>query len=55
MDIRRHIIHPGGVWERFSLYLKQGGHAAVHREVARSLRLRTPSRGTAAVAGALVS
>lgn len=41
MDIRRHIIHPGGVWERFSLYLKQGGHAAVHREVARSLRLRT--------------
>ncbi len=41
MDLWQHIIHPGDVWEHLSLYLKQGGHAAVQREVVRSLRLRT--------------
>ena len=40
MDIWQHIIRPGDVWGRFTLYLKQNGQAAVQREVVRSLRLR---------------
>ena len=40
MDIWQHIIHPRDVWGHLSRYLKQGGHAAVQREVVRSLRLR---------------
>lgn len=38
MDIWQHIIRPGDVWGRFTLYLKQNGQAAVQREVVRSLR-----------------
>ena len=33
MDIWQHIIRPGDVWGRFTLYLKQNGQAAVQREV----------------------
>ena len=40
MDIWQYIIHPRDVWGHLSRYLKQGGHAAVQREVVRSLRLR---------------
>ena len=40
MDLWQHIIRPGDVWGRFTLYLKQNGQAAVQREVVRSLRLR---------------
>ena len=32
MDIWQHIIRPGDVWGRFTLYLKQNGQAAVLRE-----------------------